>query len=278
MQTTQNQIAGKPADSTGRARRRAIRALAERAGIAYSEARRQLDRGLSPDEMLAASGRTIYPPTRDTHRLALVAARERRPFDLRVADTRRAADVPQGRAEHLTDRFPPDGAGLLYHGEHRREILTLAYATVAQDAPELVPPDLPWTAELGEETAVDLACAGLDRVVRRLLDAERVRLSAAFAFADDLSYDGARQILDGVLIVGDDGHAPGTRVRMLTAGSHLATIVLAVWGPSGPPVGYVVQPDGSGPREDVAPDDLAVSFAADQGYPWNLGPRFDAYP
>ena len=53
-----------------------------------------------------------------------------------------------------------------------------------------------------------------------------------------------------------------------------------VLGPhdSGPPVGYIVQSDGSGPREDVAPDDLAVSFAADQGYPWNLGPRFDAYP
>ena len=88
----------------------------------------------------------------------------------RLADTRRAARVPEGRAAHLVDRFPPtrgepgSGVGLLYHGDERLSVLTDAYSG-AGDAPG----DLVWTAELGEETAVDIACAALDRRARRLL-------------------------------------------------------------------------------------------------------------
>jgi hypothetical protein len=66
------------------------------------------------------------------------------------------------------------------------------------------------------------------------------RLAAPFAAAENLSYDGARQLLDGVLIIGDDGHAPGTPVRLLADGGRPGTIVFAVWGPSGPPLSYVV--------------------------------------
>lgn len=232
--------------TTDRARRRAIRDLAERSGVAYSVARRQLERGLRPGEILASHGRTIYPSTSDSYRTALVAARERWDFPTRLADTRRAARVPDGRAAHLVDRFPPtrgepgSGVGLLYHGERRLAVLIGAYAAAGD-----VPGDLPWTAELGEETAVDIACAALDRRARRLLGDD----------PGEVDVDGARQILDALLIVGDDGHAAGTRVRILD-GDRQATIVGAIWGPSGPPVRYRVAADG---REFmVDPDDLAV--------------------
>jgi hypothetical protein len=233
--------------TTDRARRRAIRDLASRADIPYSVARRQLDRGLQPGEMLASHGRTIYPSTSDSHRSALVAARERWDLPTRLADTRRAARVPEGRAAHLVDRFPPtrgepgSGVGLLYHGERRLDILVGAYS----DAGE-APGDLVWTAELGEETAVDIACAALDRQARRLLGDDPA----------DLGLDGARQILDALLIVGDDGHAAGTRVRHLPTGRP-GTIVGAVWGPTGPPVRYRVVIGGR--ANFVDPDDIAVS-------------------
>lgn len=236
--------------TTDRARRRAIRDLAERSGVAYSVARRHLDRGLRPGETLASHGRTIYPPTADSHRDALVAARERWDFAARLADTRRAARVPQGRAAHLVDRFPPtrgvhgSGVGLLYHGEQRLDRLVDAYAGAGP-----IPADLPWTAELAEETAVDIACAALDRRARRLLGDEPA----------GVDIEGARQILDALLIVGDDGHAAGTRVRDLTTGGE-GTIVGAIWGPSGPPVRYRVV--GGGREYTVDPDDLAVTTAA----------------
>lgn len=238
--------------SAGRARRRAVRALAERAGIAYNVARRQLDRGLEPGEMLASHGRTIHPATQARLEQEL-AARELRPFELRRAETRRAADLPRGRADHLAERFPPTGAERLYQGDDRREILAHGYAAVAANAPDLIPGDLLWTAELGEETAVDLACAALDRAVRRALDGPRPGTQS--------SYAGARQILDALLIVADDGHAPGTRVRMLDGSGRRGTILQAVWGPAGPPVAYDVLVDGAREATTVDPDDLAVRFA-----------------
>lgn len=234
--------------TTDRARRRAIRDLAERSGVAYSVARRLLDRGLGPGELLASHGRTIYPSTSDSYRTALIAARDRWDFTTRLADTRRAARVPEGRAAHLIERFPPtrgepgSGVGLLYHGERRLAVLIDAYEG-AGDAPG----DLAWTAELGEETAVDIACAALDRRARRRLGDD----------AAEVSVEGARQILDALLIVGDDGHAAGTRVRLLTS-NQAGTIVGALWGPSGPPVRYRVTA-GNGKESLVDPDDLAVS-------------------
>jgi hypothetical protein len=122
-----------------RARRRAIRAQAARAGVAYSVAARQLE-GLAAyrreaeaavaqtfaGDTLAGRGRTVYPATTDTHRQALIDSRNRRSAGQRVEDARRAADIPAGRARHLVDRFPPTrgedgtGVGLLYHTDPDR--------------------------------------------------------------------------------------------------------------------------------------------------------------
>jgi len=186
----------------GRARRRAIRALAARLGVAYSVAAR----------MLAAR-----PPT--ARRLPVG---EQRPFYARVRDTREAADLPMGRAARLTARFGDraDAAGL-------RTTLAMLYAVLAHESPELVPGarELAWVAELGEEAAVDITCASLDAAARRLLDDDRWRLwtrvEAALAAGErgadrrvrDVartlgrelrevslrgSLDGARQVLDAV--------------------------------------------------------------------------------
>lgn len=269
-------------NATDRARRRAIREFARQADLPYTEAARQLDAaGLAPGESLASHGRTVYPTGCDTHRRWLIDAYERRPATDRVRDTRRAADLPAGRAAHLADRFPPTrgddgtGVGLLYHGEGRQDTLTLLYTVVGHEAPGLLPSagDLAWEAEMGEETAIDTACAELDRAARLLLDDEgrdlwprvdaalaggathpdwRVRdaagrLAGWFDTMTDLPLDGVRHILDAVLMVSDDGHAPGTRVRMLSGphAGHLATIVGVVWGSGGPPLRYRVQPDGA---------------------------------
>jgi hypothetical protein len=284
-----------------RARKRAVRAYSREAGVAYSEAARRLyPVAFARGERLASHGRTVYPPSNDTHRHRLVADRDRRPAADRIRDARRAADLPTGRAHHLAERFPPTrgepgtGVGPLYHGEGREDTLALLYATAAHEAPGLVPSigDLAWEAEMGEETAVDLACADLDRASRRLLDHDRpallrrietaleagaggranARLAAAAAAAltvrdgpdgqpvvAGLPLDGVRHILDALLIVADDGHAAGTRVRIF-AGPHRGrsgTIVGAHWGPSGPPLRYDVQPDGRAPVA-VEPNDLVV--------------------
>ena len=84
-----------------------------------------------------------------------------------------------------------------------------------------------WAAELGEETAVDTACAGLDRAARRLLDSGphaagtpddlRSRIEAASGALPSAlvggdgavqvpgrdAFAGARQILDAVLVVAE---------------------------------------------------------------------------
>jgi hypothetical protein len=84
--------------------------------------------------------------------------RERRGFALRQQDTRRAADLPLGRATHLAERFPP--------ADHA--VLAMLYVLLEPCYPTLE--QLAWVAELGEETAVDFVCAGLDRAARHLLD------------------------------------------------------------------------------------------------------------
>lgn len=180
-------------------------------------------------------------------------------------------------------------------------MLALLYIVVAAESPGLLPAvgDLVWIAELGEETALDMACADVDREVRRLLDREPVllwpavekALAAAERSADwqirrsairydailratrtprvgpagepyvpEPSISGVRQILDALLIVADDGHAPGTRVRLLGESSEArtATIVGACWGRSGPPEGYLVWLDGAGASVPARPDELVV--------------------
>ncbi|MFC7534452.1 hypothetical protein [Actinoplanes sp. GCM10030250] len=253
---------GRRTPRRGRARKRAIRAQAARAGVAYSVAARQLDAiGLRPGETLASYGRTIYPAGHDPHRQRLLDERDRRPFEQRRDDTRRAAVIPDGRARHLVDRFPPtrgrpgSRVGLLYAGEGRAELLALIYRAVETRAPGLVPEvgAVTWAAEMGEESAVDLECASLDWAARDLIEHNPADVL-------DEPFDGVRQILDALLMVAHDGHAPGTRVRMLTSPweDHTATIVGAVWGTPGPPVAYRVRVEVSGAGLAVVPGELVV--------------------
>src|SRR3954454_10297604 len=142
-----------------RARRRAIRALAAQMGVPYSVAARVLA---------------------DPHRALMFAHREQRPFHARVSDSRDAAAPPLGRAAHLTARYPRlrTAAGRLYDGRDRQTVLAMLYAVVTHDSPALLPAaeELAWVAELGEETAVDITCAALDRAARLLLDDDQWRL------------------------------------------------------------------------------------------------------
>ncbi|GAA5196566.1 hypothetical protein GCM10023322_65780 [Rugosimonospora acidiphila] len=278
----------KPAQ--GRARKRAIRAQAARTGVSYLVAARQLAGALRAGGepaggMPASQGRTVYPAGSDSHRRGLVEHRQRRSLAQRVQDARLAADLPDGRARHLADRFPPSrgeegtGAGPLYHGAGRCAALSCLYLVLTHERPDLVPStgELAWEAELGEETAIDTACAGLDRAARRLLDGDLAGLyprikAAASAPVGALighcpvrvpgpdAFRGARQILDAVLVVGEDGHAPGTRVRIV-AGPHAdatGTIIGALWEPTGPPSRYEVWPDGWPSAVITAPDELWV--------------------
>ncbi|MEV6350580.1 hypothetical protein [Actinoplanes sp. NPDC051851] len=292
----------------GRARKRAIRAQAARTGVAYSVAARQLDAvALRSGEMPATYGRTIYPAGNDPHRCRLVEARNGRSFAERLEDTRRAAVLPEGRARHLVERFPPSRGragskvGPLYHGEGRAELLSMLYLAVAVDSPGLFPDrgDLAWSAELGEETALDTACAELDRAARLLLDREPAELGTVLDRALQICgrtqdwhlrkpavrlagvsrvlwapgetpegepyvgrppFTGVRQILDAVLMIAEDGHAPGTRVRMLAEPyqGRRATIVGAVWAMPAPPVAYHVHIDGDTGSLTARTEDLVV--------------------
>jgi hypothetical protein len=242
----------------GRARKRAIRLHAACTGVSYTVAARRLAAGTTN----AGQGRTLYP---------IDATRARRTLAERVADTRLAAALPHGRAAHLVRRFPPrdggPGVGTLYDGEARQELLSLAYAVVIDERPDLEPSpiDLAWQAECGEETAIDTACTQLDRAVRLLLDEGWPRIAAALPSSAQLvevRTDGARQILDALLVIADDGHVPATRVVLMSG--RPATIVGAMWELTGPPVAYVVRPHGlageaAGAHDVVAPpNDLLV--------------------
>ena len=275
-----------------RARKRAIRASASSAGVPYLVAARHLKTGL---EASAAGGRTVYPDTSDEHRRWLIALREQRPYELRVRDTRRAIVFPLGRAAHLAERFPPlrgePGTGLdrCYDGEARPAVLAMLYATAVHERAGVLPAtdELAWLADLGEEAAVDLACTGVDRSARELLDEDRwtmwTRIDAALSadadhedrprrdvarqLADELrslairsSVDGARQTLDAVLVAGDGGHAPGTRVRIIVRPyrGRTGTIVDAHWDRTGPPIGYDVVPDAMAVTVRVEPGQLTL--------------------
>jgi hypothetical protein len=235
-----------------RARRRAIRALAAQLGVAYSVAAR----------LLESRGHHSAGPPVDEHRAWMFAAREQRTFHSRVSDTRLAVDLPLGRAAHLVRRFPPLRATGLYVGEGRETILSMLYAVLLHESPQLLPPrdELAWAAELGEETAVDFTCSGLDRAARLLLDQEHWRLwarvdtaltagaqgtdrhfrDAAVSLGRELrstslrgSLDGARQTLDAVLVSTFGGDAPGTR-------TPTGVVTGVEWSSAGPPTGQQV--------------------------------------
>lgn len=273
-----------------RARKRAIRALAARFGVAYSVAARLLT---AETPVQADHRRPGFPIGDDEHRAWLFAVREQRSFHSRVRDTRLAVDVPLGRATHLTARFPPllatSGLGPLYHGEGRQTTLAMLYAVLANESPALLPSaeELAWVAELGEEAAVDITCVALDRAARQLLDDDRWRLwgrveaalaagtaggdrrvrDAATTLGRELhstslrgSVDGVRHILDALLVEAYDCHPPGTRVRL---GELAGTVVGVTWEPAGPPTGYEVRLDTDPATHLVALDDLQPGSAVE---------------
>jgi hypothetical protein len=251
-----------------RARKRAVRALAARLGVAYSVASRLLAGPARPGRR-----RPGFPIGADEHRAWMFAVRESRSFHSRVRDTQLAADLPLGRSAHLAVRFPPlramPGIGPLYDGEGRQTTLAMLYAVLAHESPELLPaPDeLAWVAELGEETAVDIACAALDRSARQLLDDGGWRLwtrvetalaageagtdrrlrDASISLGRELrstslrgSLGGVRHILDALLVEAYDCHPPGTTVQF---GALTGTVVGVVWPRTGPPTAYEVRLD-----------------------------------
>ncbi len=262
-----------------RARRRAIRAYAATLGVSYSVAARLLTAQMSRS---TGAGQGGLPTGVGEYRDWLFAVRERRSYDLRVRDTRLAADLPLGRAAHLVERFPPllgapsdpPRVGPLYDGAARQGTLAMLYAVLAHESPAVLPSadELAWVAELGEEAAVDITCAALDRAARLFLDDDRwqlcTRIEAALvageASPDRLvrdaattlgqefrtvilrrSFDGARHTLDAVLVTAYEAHAPGTRVRMLAgpASGRAATIVGVRWPRTGPPIRYELRID-----------------------------------
>ena len=235
-----------------RARRRAIRALATELGVPYSVAAR----------LLSGPSTKRFPVGDDEHRAWMFAAREQRAYLARVSDARQAGDLPLGRAAHLTRRFPPlrMASGELYSGAGRQTALAMLYALLAHESPRLIPAreELAWAAELGEESAVDTACAALDRAARLLLDQESWRLwprieaaleagekttdpavrDAARVLNRELrstslrgALAGARQTLDALLVERYDGLPPGARTRA-------GIITGARWSSDGPPVDY----------------------------------------
>jgi hypothetical protein len=283
-----------------RVRRRAIRALAARLGVPYSVAARLLTAQMS--QPTSGSHRGL-PTGADEHREWLFAMRERRSFDLRVRDTRLAADLPLGRAAHLVERFPPlraarsesgayrgtdAGIGPLYDGAGRQTTLAMLFAVLAYESPAMLPTadELAWVAELGEEAAVDIACTALDRAARLLLDNDRWHLwsrveaaleaseaspdrrvrDAAITLGRELravnlrgSLDGARHILDALLVDAYEGHLPGTRVRVLAGPAQglAGTVVGVRWQRTGPPTGYEVRTDVDIATFTVDVNDLA---------------------
>ncbi|MCW6005195.1 hypothetical protein K1W54_11470 [Micromonospora sp. CPCC 205371] len=273
-----------------RARRRAVRALAARLGVPYLVAAR-LIAGQIPRP--AADRRPSFPTGRDEHRASMFALREHRPFHARVRDCRLAADLPLGRAAHLTERFPPlrSAIGALYDGDGRETTLAMLYAVLAHESPALVPAtdELAWVADLGEPAAVDITCAALDRAARMLLDDDRWRLwtrveaalaagesgsdrrvrDAAVTLDRELrsvslrgSLAGVRHILDAVLVEAHEGHPPGARV-VLTASAVAGTVVGACWRQSGPPIGYAVRLDTDPVVRNVPVDALTAGSEAE---------------
>jgi hypothetical protein len=168
-------------------------------------------------------------------------------------------------------------------------VLAMLYAAVVHERPGVLPSadELTWLADLGEEAAVDLACMAVDRSARELLDEDRwtmwTRIDGALSadadhkdrsrrdvarqLADELrtlairsSVDGARHTLDAVLVAGDGGHAPGTRVRIIVRPhrGRTGTIVGAHWDQTGPPIGYDVVPDSAPVRVRAEPGQLTL--------------------
>ncbi|MFI5915246.1 hypothetical protein [Dactylosporangium sp. NPDC051541] len=313
VSTPPSPLRGRPKSRSGRdrARRRAVRAHAAQTGVAYSVAARQLAAAaLAAGETLANTGRTVYPTALSPGRWTILSREARTPAD-KLAATRIAARIPTGRARHLTDRFPPaETAGHpCYAGDLRPELLAMVYLAVAHEYPGLVPSplDLAWTAELGEETAVDTTCADLDRAARAFLSdhpaARWDRIDAALSaaqhhpepatrYAADLltlahrrlctptetstgdpqvrpaPWPGVCQTLDALLVVTEDGHAPGTRIREPGKTPHReGTILGANWSATGAPTTYDIAYDDDPTTRTVSPAEIVVLPAQESDAP-----------
>jgi hypothetical protein len=206
-----------------RARKRAVRALAAELGVAYSVAARLLN---APEPPAGA-------PEIDEHRAWMFAYREQRTFSARVHDTRRAADLPLGRAGHLVGRFPPQrpaaGAGPFHYVDGCETTLAMLYAVLEHESPALLPPgdELAWAAELGEETAVDIACAALDQAARELLGLDRwqlwVRVEAALTAGESAT---DRRVRDAAITLGRELRSTSLR-SSLDGVKHILDALLA---------------------------------------------------
>lgn len=269
-----------------------MRALAARLGVPYLVAARLLE---SQTPRRAADRRVSFPIGGGEHRASMFALREHRPFHSRVRDCRLAADLPLGRATHLTERFPPlrSVIGALYDGDGRQTTLAMLYCVLAHESPALLPAagELAWVADLGEAAAVDITCAALDRAARLLLDGDRWRLwtrveaaltageasadwrmrDAAVTLGRELrsvslrgSLAGARHILDAVLVEAHEGHPPGARV-VLSESAVEGTVVGACWRQSGPPIGYAVRVDTEPDARLVPADGVFTRRAGGSG-------------
>lgn len=198
-----------------RARRRAIRALAVRLGVPYSVAARLL---------------TAQDQGPDDHRAWMSAAREHRSFTARVRDARQAADLPLGRAAHLVTRFPPPSGTERPEGrpKGRETAIAMLYAVSEHESPHLVPPagELAWAADLGEEAAVDITCANLDRAARQLLTEDRwhlwVRIETALT-AGETHPD--RRIRDAATTLGRELRSTSLRQALDDAGHTLEALL-----------------------------------------------------
>ncbi|WP_203907827.1 hypothetical protein [Rhizocola hellebori] len=200
---------------------------------------------------------------------------------------------PPLRLAHTTPSRPAArggsaDCGALYAGERRQVTLGLLYALLRHETPALLPAaeELSWVAELGEETAVDFVCAQLDRAARLRLDEDRwclwTRIEAALVAGEASSdravrdaaitlarefrtmiprrsIEGARNILDALLVAVHGGYPPGARVRILAGPGKdaTATVVGACWQHTGPPARYRVRPDTLTAILVLHPDDMA---------------------
>jgi hypothetical protein len=165
----------------------------------------------------------------------------------------------------------------------------MLYAVLAYESPAIQPTaeELAWVAELGEETAVDIVCAGLDRAARLLLDDDRwhlyTRIEAALTAGEAAdnrqvrdaaitlgrqfrttilrrSLAGTRHTLDALLVAAHDGYPPGARVHILTGPRHgqAATVIGVQWPATGAPRTYQIQIDNGPAILTVSVDDIGI--------------------
>ncbi|MEU2086753.1 hypothetical protein ABZ569_33395 [Streptomyces albus] len=157
--------------------KRAARELAAARGISYTAARRQLGGALQPDGQeqeepppIVPTVGTPCPVDCDGSAHPRAVCWLWRPEDSKGVrnEVRRAAQLPNGRAEEIAWRYEPQGS---FHGREARWLLALVYAMLTDQHPELRPGRARlWAAvETDDPDAVDAVMEPLDRAAARLL-------------------------------------------------------------------------------------------------------------